>query len=104
MELLWRARRRNTLISWPHAVDDHLERLVAAALAAGENVSRSQVLAALVVNAEASPEHIAAMVRAYRRMGEDALEDVANAAAAESWPEVRHPGPRRGASGSSASR
>lgn len=92
MELLWRTQRRNTLLSWPQAVDDRLERLVAAALAAGENVSRSQLLAALVVNTEISPEHVAASIRTYRSIRADALDEIGTA---EDWPEVRHPGPRR---------
>ncbi|GAA0829159.1 hypothetical protein ACFQVD_08320 [Streptosporangium amethystogenes subsp. fukuiense] len=97
MKLLWRARRRNTLVTWPQAVDDRLERLVAAGLAAHENVSRSQLLAALVVNAEVSPEHVAALIQAYRSMSADALDDTPGSSAAEDWPEVRHPGPRRNA-------
>ncbi|GIH89896.1 hypothetical protein ACFFMN_12150 [Planobispora siamensis] len=95
MELLWRAPRRNTLITWPQAVDDRLERLLAAGLAAQENMSRSQLLAALVVNAEVSPEHVAALVRAYRSMSADALDDTPSSGAVQDWPTVRHPGPRR---------
>ncbi|MFI0423464.1 hypothetical protein [Spongiactinospora sp. 9N601] len=101
MELLWRARRRNTLISWPHAVDDRLERLVAAGLASGENVSRSQVLAALVANTEVSPERVAALVQAYRRMSADALDSALDPVA-EDWPKVWHPGPCRHADRPSA--
>ncbi|WP_214319040.1 hypothetical protein [Nonomuraea sediminis] len=95
MKLLWRSQRRNTLVSWPHAVDDRLERLVAAGLAAGENVSRSQVLAALVASTEVSPEQVSALVRAYRRMPAEALDEHPDTA--DEWPQVRHPGPRRGA-------
>ncbi|MFI6513294.1 hypothetical protein ACIBCT_37310 [Streptosporangium sp. NPDC050855] len=97
MKLLWRAQRRNTLVTWPQAVDDRLEQLVAAGLAARENVSRSQLLAALVVNTEVSPEHIAALIQTYRSMSADALDNTSASSAAENWPEVRHPGPRRGA-------
>ncbi|MFI7126843.1 hypothetical protein ACIBQ1_14200 [Nonomuraea sp. NPDC050153] len=96
MELLWRARRRNTLITWPQAVDDRLERLVSAGLAAGENISRSQLLAALVVNAEVSPGNVAALMQAYRSMSVEALGDALASATTEDWPKVRHPGPRRG--------
>ncbi|MEV4383815.1 hypothetical protein [Streptosporangium sp. NPDC049644] len=97
MKLLWRARRRNTLVTWPQAVDDRLERLVAAGLAAHENVNRSQLLAALVVNAEVSPEHVAALLQAYRSMSADALDNTSGSGIPEDWPEVRHPGPRRNA-------
>ncbi|GAA3123458.1 hypothetical protein [Nonomuraea salmonea] len=95
MKLLWRTQRRNTLISWPQSIDDRLERLVAAGLAAGENVSRSQVLAALVANAEVSPEGVATLIRAYRHMPAEALDEMPDAATSADWPQVRHPGPRR---------
>ncbi|MEU2283037.1 hypothetical protein ABZ614_14080 [Streptomyces sp. NPDC013178] len=97
MELLWRADRRNTLIAWPDAVNERLDQLVAAGLAAGENVNRSHLLAALVVHADLSPEFVADIVRAYRTLDSDALDE-ANRSAAEQWPPVRRPGPRRGSS------
>lgn len=97
MELLWRAERRNTLIAWPDAVNDRLDQLVAAGLAAGENVNRSHLLAALVVHADLSPEFVAGVMRAYRTQGSDSLDE-ANRAAAERWPTVRRTGPRRGSS------
>ncbi|SDS48006.1 hypothetical protein SAMN05216371_0009 [Streptomyces sp. TLI_053] len=95
MELAWRARRRNALVTWPDAVDERLDLLVAAGLAAGENVNRSQLLAALVINARLSPDAIADILRAYRTMSTDELE-TANHTAAEHWPKARRTGPRRG--------
>jgi hypothetical protein len=97
MELLWRAERRNTLIAWPDAVNERLDQLVAAGLAAGENVNRSHLLAALVVHADLSPEFVASIMRDYRSLGSDALDE-GNRSAAEQWPTVRRPGPRRGSS------
>lgn len=92
MELLWRSRRRKTLIDWPQAVDDRLEILVRSATAGGENVSRAQLLAALVAGADASPERLADLVRAYRRTEADTF--TANHAR-DDLPPARHPGPRR---------
>lgn len=95
MELLWRAERRNALIAWPNAVNERLDRLVAAGLAAGENVNRSHLLAALVVHADLSPEFVASILRAYRTLGSDALDE-ASRSTDEQWPTVRRTGPRRG--------
>lgn len=95
MELLWRAERRNTLITWPDAVNERLDQLVAAGLAAGENVNRSHLLAALVVHADLSPEFIAEIMRTYRALDSDALDE-GNRSAVEQWPTARRPGPRRG--------
>lgn len=94
MELLWRAERRNTLIAWPDAVNERLDQLVAAGIAAGENINRSHLLAALVVHADLSPEFVAGIMRDYRALNSDALDE-ANRSAAEQWPAVRRPGPRR---------
>lgn len=95
MELLWRTERRNTLIAWPDAVNERLDHLVAAGIAAGENVNRSHLLAALVAQAELSPEFVADAMRAYRTLGSDDLDE-ANRSAAEQWPTARRPGPQRG--------
>ena len=92
MELVWQAQRRKTLVDWPQAVDDRLEILVRAAMAAGENTSRAQVLAALVAAADTTPEALASLLRAYRRMD---TADFAADHVREDLPAVRHPGPRR---------
>ena len=94
MELLWRARRRKTLVTWPDAVNERLDQLVAAGLAAGENVNRSHLLAALVANAQLSPEFVAEAMQTYRGLRTDALDE-ANRSAAQAWPKVRRTGPRR---------
>ncbi|MGW8955607.1 hypothetical protein [Streptomyces sp. NPDC055709] len=96
MELLWRARRRNTLITWPDAVNERLDQLVAAGLAAGENTNRSHLLAALVVHADLSPAFVAQVLQTYRSLSTDALDE-ANRSAAEQWPEARRTGPQRDA-------
>ncbi|GCD40401.1 hypothetical protein [Streptomyces paromomycinus] len=92
MELLWQQRRRNTLVAWPEEVDERLEILVRAAAAAGEQTSRSQVLAALVAAAEAHPETMAELLHAYRRLPAGALAD---GNTRDDLPTVRAPGPRR---------
>ncbi|MEU2113857.1 hypothetical protein [Streptomyces sp. NPDC019507] len=96
MELLWRAQRRNTLVTWPDAVNERLDQLVAAGLAAGENANRSHLLAALVVHADLSPAFVAEVLRTYRSLSTDALDE-GNRSAAEQWPEIRRTGPRRDA-------
>ncbi|MCH0573079.1 hypothetical protein I3F60_28190 [Streptomyces sp. MUM 136J] len=92
MDLLWQRPRRNTLVSWPHDVDQRLDILVRAAAAAGEQTSRSQILAALVATAEANPDAVADLLHTYRRLPSDAL-------AADNkrtdLPTVRAPGPTR---------
>jgi hypothetical protein len=92
MELVWQAQRRRTLVDWPQAVDDRLEILVRAATAAGENVSRAQLLAALVAAADPTPDTLAELLRNYRQMH---LADFAAHHDREDLPTVRHPGPRR---------
>ncbi|WP_405940592.1 hypothetical protein [Streptomyces sp. NBC_00207] len=94
MELLWRTQRSNALVTWPDAVNERLDQLVAAGLAAGENANRSQLLAALVVQAELSPAFVSEVLQSYRSLSTDAL-DAANRSAAEQWPQVRRTGPRR---------
>ncbi|AVH54496.1 MULTISPECIES: hypothetical protein [Streptomyces] len=92
MDLLWQQPRRNTLVSWPKDVDQRLDILVRVAVAAGEQTSRSQILAALVATAEANPDAVAELLHAYRRLASDAL-------AADNerpdLPTVRVPGPTR---------
>ncbi|WP_030790017.1 hypothetical protein [Streptomyces sp. NRRL S-920] len=92
MELLWQRPRRKTLVDWPEDVDSRLDVLVRAAAAAGEQTSRSQVLAALVTAAEANPSVIAELLHSYRQMPADALE-AGNAR--DDLPSVRSPGRNR---------
>lgn len=92
MELLWQRPRRKTLVDWPEDVDMRLDVLVRAAAAAGEQTSRSQVLAALVTAAEVRPALIAELLHSYRQMPADAL-DTGNAR--DDLPSVRSPGRTR---------
>ncbi|MFD8220478.1 hypothetical protein ACFV2U_44120 [Streptomyces sp. NPDC059697] len=92
MELLWQQPRRNTLVSWPDDVDRRLDILVRTAAAAGEQTSRSQVLAALVAAADTHPDTVASLLHAYRRLNADALTDENER---EDLPTVRTTGPRR---------
>ncbi|MGX1364655.1 hypothetical protein RKD19_000014 [Streptomyces canus] len=92
MELLWQRPRRKTLVDWPEDVDSRLDVLVRAAAAAGEQPSRSQVLAALVTAAEVRPAVIAELLHTYRQMPAGALE---TDNARDDLPSVRSPGRTR---------
>ncbi|MFI6875786.1 hypothetical protein ACIBL6_20365 [Streptomyces sp. NPDC050400] len=94
MALLWQRPRRKTLVDWPEDVDGRLDVLVRAAAAAGEQTSRSQVLAALVAAAETRPAVMAELLHSYRQMPADALEADKTR---DDLPLVRTPGrPRHG--------
>jgi hypothetical protein len=73
MDLLWQQPRRNTLVSWQDDVDQRVDILVRTAAAAGEQTSRSQIMAALVATTETRPEAMAALLHAYGRLASDAL-------------------------------
>jgi hypothetical protein len=92
VELLWQRPRRKTLVDWPEDVDGRLDVLVRAAVAAGEQTSRSQVLAALVTAIEVRPSVIAELLHSYRQMTADALEADNRR---EDLPSVRSPGRTR---------
>ncbi|WP_406324898.1 hypothetical protein OG784_42300 [Streptomyces sp. NBC_01617] len=92
MELLCRCPRRNRLVSWPEDVDGRLEVLVRAAAAAGEQTSRSQLLAALVAAADTRPAAIADLLHSYRRLAADALTEGNQG---NGLPVVPSPGPHR---------
>lgn len=92
MELLCQRPRRNRLVSWPEDVDGRLEILVRAAAAAGEQTSRSQLLAALVAAADVRPDAIADLLHSYRRLAADALREGNQG---DGLPTVRAPGPAR---------
>jgi hypothetical protein len=66
VDLVWKSARRKTLVSWPASVDDRLDVLVRAATAAGESISRSQLLAALVAEASQEPDQLSSVIRRYR--------------------------------------
>jgi hypothetical protein len=92
MDLVWKSTRRATLVSWPTSVDDRLDVLVRAATAAGESVTRSQLLAALVSEASQEPDQLSSVIRRYRTT--ESEQFVASHSNAE-LPHVRRPGRRR---------
>lgn len=93
MELLMDSAKRTTSVQWPEAVDARLEVLLGLLKAAGEPVSRAQLLAALVADAPLNGRRLGNTVRAYRSQ-EPAAFSQATAAVGE-IPDVRHPGARR---------
>lgn len=92
MDLVWKSARRTTLISWPSAVDDRLDVLVRAATAAGESISRSQLLAALVAESSQDPDQLSSVIRRYRVTES---EHFVAAHRRTGLPAIRRPGRRR---------
>ena len=92
MDLLWKSARRATLVSWPASVDDRLDLLVRAATAAGESVSRAQLLAALVAEASQEPEQLSHVIRRYRATESGSF---VSAHRRVGLPAIRRPGRRR---------
>jgi hypothetical protein len=73
-ELVRYSDTRKTLVHWPKLVDERLNMLLALAEHAGEQTSRSQILAALVCEATVDGEGLGVMVRNYRRLPVAQLE------------------------------
>jgi hypothetical protein len=73
-ELVRYSETRKTLVHWPKLVDERLNMLLALAEHAGEQTSRSQILAALVYEATMDGEGLGVIVRNYRRLPVDQLE------------------------------
>lgn len=92
MDLVWKSARRATLVSWPTSVDDRLDVLVRAATAAGESVTRSQLLAALVSEASQEPDELSSVIRRYRTTESEQFVESHSGA---DLPVVRRPGRRR---------
>jgi hypothetical protein len=90
-ELVRHSDTRKTLVHWPKLVDERLNILLALAEQAGEQTSRSQILAALVCEATVDGEGLGVMIRNYRRMTVDRLERQL----ADITPGPRRPGPGR---------
>ncbi len=89
-ELVRYSEARNTLVRWPKLVDERLNMLLALAEEAGEQTSRAQILAALVCQAPVDGEGLGVMVRTYRRLPVNQLEqELADART------PRRPGPGR---------
>lgn len=93
MELLKDSAKRTTSVQWPQAIDDRLQVLVAMAAAAGEPVSRAQLLAALVAGTPMEGEHIGEAVRSYRRQRPEEFRQATRTAG--ELPMIRPPGPKR---------
>jgi hypothetical protein len=92
MSLVSDAERRNTLVTLPEPVDERLELLIRVARAAGVQVSRSQMLAAMVAAAPTTPERLSRMVRHYLSLKQPTF----SAGHPEGdLPEVRYRGRRR---------
>ena len=92
MSLVSDAERRKILVALPEPVDERLELLIRVARAAGIQVSRSQMLAAMVAATPTAPRGLSRMVTRYLSMELPAFsEGHPNG----DLPEVTHPGPRR---------
>ena len=93
MDLVSDADRRKVLVVVPEPVDERLERLLRVARSAGMQVSRSQMVAALIAAAPTSPDDIVVTLRGYLSLelpaftGDHPQGDL---------PIVRHPGVPRG--------
>jgi hypothetical protein len=94
MAYLSDARRRKALFALPEPVDDRLESLTRVARAGRMQVSRSQLIAALIAAAPTDPKRLALVVQRY-------LDRQAEAFAQEhpgaDLPDIQHPGAKRGA-------
>ena len=95
MDLLKDSPRRTTSVQWPAEVDAHLDFLVQLLAGQGIQISRAQMLSALV--AEASPNGPALARLARRYLGRLQAGELAALAATHSdhLPSVRHRGRQR---------
>jgi hypothetical protein len=92
MRLVSDAERRKTLVALPEPVDERLELLIRVARGAGVQVSRSQMLAAMVAAAPTAPESLARMLRRYLSLNQPTF----SAGHPDGdLPEVKHRGRRR---------
>jgi hypothetical protein len=92
--LLKDSQRRTTLVKWPVEIDDHLDLLIRLAAADGIQISRAQMLSALVANVDLSGTAMAEVARRYLMMSEG---DLASSALPQRdrLPVVRHRGRQR---------
>ena len=65
VDLLKDSQRRTTAVQWPTEVDDHLDHLVRLLAAEGIQISRAQLLAALVADANPNGTSLARVARRY---------------------------------------
>jgi hypothetical protein len=92
VELVSQAERRSVLVSVPHLVDARLEMLVRVARSGGVQVSRSQLLAALVAAAPVTTSRVSRLARDYLALE---VPDFQAGHPQGALPEVRHPGRKR---------
>ena len=92
MSLVSDAERRNTLVALPEPVDERLELLIRVTRTAGIQVSRSQILAAMVAAAPTAPAGLSRMVRRYLSLKLSAFSE---GHPDGDLPEVTHLGRRR---------
>ncbi|OLT30704.1 hypothetical protein BJF79_38385 [Actinomadura sp. CNU-125] len=93
MELLKDSAKRTTSVQWPDAVDDRLQVLVALAAAEGVQVSRAQLLAALVASAPMDGVQLGEVARTYLRERPEPFTQATGSAG--DLPVVRRPGAKR---------
>lgn len=97
MELLKDSAKRTTLVQWPTAVDARLETLLGLLAVEGVEVSRAQLLAALVAEAPLDGNALGRKVRAYRRQRPEIFTQATEAVG--ELPKIKRPGARRKTSG-----
>lgn len=93
MDLLKDSGKRVTSVQWPEAVDARLDTLIALAARAGEQVSRSQMLAALVADASMDDGELGEKVRLYR--SQLLTEFITETSRAGDLPTLHRPGRKR---------
>ena len=94
VDLLKNSQRRTTSLQWPAEVDARLELLVQLVAAEGVQISRAQMLSALVANARLSGPDLARIARRY--LGRLEVGDLdSSAPPALHLPAVRHRGRQR---------
>jgi len=91
MYLVSDEERRKILVALPKPVDERLELLIRLARP-GMQVSRSQMVAALVADAPTVPRSLQRIVAGYLSME---LGAFAEGHPRGDLPEIKHPGPRR---------
>jgi hypothetical protein len=91
MDLVSDAERRKILIALPGPVDERLELLIRAARP-GMQISRSQMVAALVAGAPTAPQGLRRIVAGYLSIE---LAAFTEGHPRGDLPDIRHPGRRR---------
>lgn len=92
MELLRNSEKRTTSVQWPTEVDAYLNLLQRLVATEGVQISRSQLLAALVADMQLDGRHLARVARAYLRRRTGELDGAASSL--EELPALSRPGRR----------